>query len=408
MNRQCFEQVIKMATITRLLKLVWVQFTERKLRSFLTILGIVVGVVALVSLIILSQALKAGVNAQFDRFGSDTILVAPKSAVGTGLPQGSGVMTDRDIKAIESIPQIIQVQPMLIKNLKIQYGKDTIIMPVRSMPINNYFQSFIKMEAAQGRLLSPSDYKSVNIGYSIANKAFSKDVYVGSTLVISGDKYKVVGIFEEQGDANSDSAIVVPIDALRNTIGDSGALTGVQAKVSPGANLDAIEQKIKDAEKRIRGQDDIAVTTPKKIKEQIGGFLGVLNIVIISIALISLLVAALGIMNSLFTSVLQRTKEIGTMKAIGATTYQILFIFITESAILGFFGGIIGLMIGVGIAYAAFTVINTLGFVKLVFSVPLSLIVLSVVFSTLVGIISGLIPALRASRLEPVDALRYE
>ena len=392
----------------RLLKLIWVQFTERKLRSFLTILGIVVGVVALVSLIVLSQGLKAGINSQFDRFGTNTLLIAPKSSVGAGLPSGSGVMTERDVKAIESVPQIVEVQPMLIQTLPVKFGKDERIMPIRSMPINNFFRDFVKMDTAQGRLLSSSDYKAVDIGYTIAHKAFSKEVYVGSTLLIGGDKYKVVGIFQEQGDANSDSVIVTSIDSLRNTINDSKAITAVQAKVAEGANVNATEQKVKAVEKRVRGQDDIEVTTPTQIQEQIGSFLGVLNVVIISIALISLLVAALGIMNSLFTSVLQRTKEIGTMKAIGASNYQILFIFITESAILGFFGGLIGLAIGAGVAYGAVSVINLFGFVKVIFHVPASLIVMSIVFSTLVGIISGLIPALRAATLEPVDALRYE
>lgn len=136
--------------------------------------------------------------------------------------------------------------------------------------------------------------------------------------------------------------------------------------------------------------------------------MGVVDIIVISIALVSIFVAGLGIMNSLYTSVRQRTKEIGTMKAVGATNSQILFIFILESAILGFFGGIIGITIGISLAYALIGILNTFGFVKIVLEVSPSLIIFTILFSVILGILSGLLPAIKASKLNPVDALRYE
>ena len=138
------------------------------------------------------------------------------------------------------------------------------------------------------------------------------------------------------------------------------------------------------------------------------GLIGVVDLVVLSIALISLFVASLGITNSLFTSVFQRTKEIGTMKAIGARNSQILSVFLLESAVLGFTGGFAGILIGLLLASGFISGINLLGFIKLEFALSWGLMLNSIIFSTVLGIVAGMLPAIRASKLKPIDALRFE
>ena len=397
---------------SKIFNIVWKQFTERPLRSSLTIVGVVIGIAALVALITLSNGLKHGITSQLDVFGSDEILLTPKASVGRGMPSGYGFMTTDDIKTIKSIPQILSVDSLLQGTFRVDYGRDSKRLGVMGVgkdeSSGRTAEDYFKMDIAEGRYIGDTDYKAANIGYKVAHGLFNKDITIGTSIKIDGDKYRVVGIFEEQGTLAKDRAIYVPIAALRDTIGDSKALTSVSAKVSPGADIDEMVERLKEKLKRARGKDDIGIITPKQMKERINSLLGVIDFVVISIALISLFIGALGIMNSMFTSVLQRIREIGIMKAVGAKNSQILSIFLLESSVFGFFGGMIGVLLGVVLSFGIIGIVNSFGFIRIELLPDYVLFASAIIFSTLMGIISGLLPAIRASRLRPVDALRYE
>ena len=392
--------------------IVWKQFKERKLRSFLTITGVVIGITAVVGLIILSNGLKYGITKELDVFGADEILLTAKASITRGNPVGYGFLTMDDIRVVKSIPQIEYVDVLLQASFDVSYGKERKKVLVSGVGADEKSErtaeSFFNMDLLEGRYIENNDYKTANIGYKTAFELFEKDVQVGSTIRINGDKYKVVGIFEEQGELIKDNVIYVPIKGLRDTIGDPKALTSASAKVSSGSDVDFVLERVKEKLKRYRGKDDINIITPRDLKETINELLGVINLVVVSIAFISLFVGALGIMNSMFTSVIQRTREIGVMKAIGATRRQILSIFVLESAIFGFFGGVIGLILGITFSFGGIWVVNSLGFIKIVLIPDYLLFAGSVIFSTLLGVASGTIPALKAARLDPVEALRYE
>ncbi|NOX71276.1 MAG: FtsX-like permease family protein [Candidatus Micrarchaeota archaeon] len=397
---------------TRIFTIVWKQFTERPLRSALTIVGVVIGITALVALIILSNGLKQGVSKQLDVFGSDEILLTPKASSGRGMPTGYGFMTTDDIKTIKSVPQVLFVDSLLQGTFDIKYGREsnkvTVIGVGKDKNSDRTAKDYFNMDLVVGRYIEESDYKTANIGYRVAHEFFDKDIVLGTTIQIKGDKYRVVGIFEDQGTFAKDTAIYVPIDGLRDTIGDSKALTSVSATISPGVDLDEMVERLKKKLERARGKDDINIITPKQLKERINSLLGVIDFVVISIALISLFVGALGIMNSMFTSVIQRTREIGIMKAVGAKNSQILSLFLLESIIFGLLGGIIGVLLGISLSFGIIDVVNSFGFMRIEMVPDYILFASAIIFSTLIGIISGLLPAIRASRLRPVDALRYE
>jgi putative ABC transport system permease protein len=393
-------------------KLVYKQLTERKLRSFLTMLGICIGVASLVSLVLLSGALKDGVTRQLDRFGTDVVLIAPKaSLVGSqGGPQGYGLFTDGDLQTVLNVPQVSDAFPLLRTSYTITYGREEQRREVRATRIDGVasFETFIGRGVYQGRFFSERDRNQVMIGYRFAKEAFDKEILVGSVIRINGDKYTVAGILEEEGDQAEDFLVIGNIEDLRRTLGDSKAITAISARVAPGADLEIVEERIIRALKRYRGEEDFGTTTPAGIKNSVGDILGVVDLVVYSIALVSLFVAGLGVMNSLFTSVFQRTKEVGTMKAIGARNSQILQIFVFESALMGFLGGVCGVIIGTALAYAFMGLANSFGFIRLELAFNLALVIGAILFSTIVGIIAGLLPAIRASKLKPVDALRFE
>jgi putative ABC transport system permease protein len=383
------------------------QLTERRLRSSLTVLGIAIGIAALVSLILLSGGLQGAVTGQLERFGTDEILIAPLSSVGAGGPQGSGGLTTSDLAVVERIPQVSRVVPLLVMPLRVSYGQQERFLAVRGT-LPEEVESFLGSDLSDGRYIREGETGVAMIGSRIADGAFDRPVLVGSRIRINDSSFRVVGIIIESGSLEEDRLILVPIDDLRRAIGDRNAVTAARAIITPGADIKLVEERIARELERYRGTDDIGTTTASQIIEQIGGFLGVLNVVVYSIAGVSLLVAGIGIMNSLFTSVLQRTQEIGTMKAVGATNGQILLIFISESALLGFIGGVIGSMLGVMAALGFANVFNSFGIYRLSIAVPPELIITALAFSLVIGILSGTLPAIRASRLNPVEALRHE
>jgi putative ABC transport system permease protein len=395
--------------IKRTMMIVARQLSQRKLRSMLTVLGIIIGITAMISLIVLSNALETAITGQLDAFGPDEILVGARSSVGMGGgPTGTGFLTTRDVEVLEQIPQVLDVRPIVSQTLRVSYGRDERFMSIAGYPIDGELESFLNVNIAEGRFITEADGKAAMLGWRAAKQAFSREIFVGSRIRIANDTYRVIAVLEEEGSLSTDMSVIVPIDAIRDTLNDRTAVTAISVRVSPGADIDLMQERIKNTLRRYRGQDDIETTTPAEIQEQISGFLGVVDIVILSIAIISLIVAGLGITNSLFTSVLQRTREIGTMKAVGARNSQILSIFLLESVILALIGGVLGIVIGMLTGYAFITFFNIAGLFRLEFALSWILIAEAMIFSLALGIAAGVLPALRAAKLNPVDALRYE
>ncbi|MFT4312996.1 MAG: ABC transporter permease, partial [Candidatus Woesearchaeota archaeon] len=252
------------------------------------------------------------------------------------------------------------------------------------------------------------DDRGIVIGWRLAKERFSRELFVGNSRDINDRRYTILGILEEEGQQGTDFGIFAPLDIGREIVGDNSAVTGFQVRVADGFDFDVVKDRVKTTLERSRGREDFGITTPEEIRNQIGTFLQVVDIVVLSIALISLFVASLGIINSLYTSVMQRTREIGTMKAIGAKNSQILLLFLLESAILGFIGGVLGALVGFVLSIGFIVSINALGIFQLPVSFDFALGIGAIIFSVLLGIFSGLLPAYKASKLKPVDALRHE
>jgi putative ABC transport system permease protein len=270
----------------------------------------------------------------------------------------------------------------------------------------------MNIEPEQGRMLNKNDRKKIVLGYDFTDEnRYSKKIKIGTKLEIEEETFEVIGILKRAGTFQINSVILMSDADLRNIlkIGDEIDIIVVQVK-----NQDELNKVAEDIAKALRndrglkeGKEDFSIQTPQQALQSINTILLILQIVVTGIAAISLVVGGIGIANTMYTSVLERTKEIGIMKAVGAQNKDILLIFLTESAVLGFVGGVIGSVIGLTFAYlVSFGVRIAVQGIN--FNVTLSpyLLLGSLLFSLVVGIISGIMPAIQASRLHPVEALR--
>jgi len=390
---------------------------RRKIRAWLTILGIFIGIVAVVSLITLGSGLKTAITGQFGTLSSDKLTIQ-NSGSGFGPPGSTSVrkLTEHDIKIIESVEGVDIAISRLIRMGKLEYNQAASFNYIGSMPENEkqieiIYQSF-NPKPETGRLLEAGDKGKVILGSSFKDKnLFGKKIEIGKKIKIQGKEFEVIGILQPSSSFQLNIVALMIEDDMKEilNIGDETDL--IVAQIKGGYNIEKVAKNIQDRLRKDRkekiGEEDFSVQTPLQALSAINTILTVINIIVIGIACISLIVGGVGIANSMYTSVLEREKEIGTMKAIGARNSDILLIFIIESGLLGMTGGILGIIIGLGFAFLVSSAANSIfGQEILKFELNYLLVFGSLGFSFLLGIIFGIIPARQASTLNPVDALR--
>lgn len=381
--------------------------SHRKLRSWLTVIGIIIGVAAIISLITTSRSLESTIEQQFEQFGANRILISAKGFQGPGtLSQG---LTQEDVETIEKISGFKYVVPALFRTSEIKHNKETGFTLVGGIPAENFEQFFedAGIEIQEGRNIQDNEKNVAIIGALAAKEMFDKELRIGEDIEINKQEFEIVGILEEVGNSQDDNQINIPIDAAREIFNEPEAVDTIIAQVKSSSDIPLLQEKIEKELERKRDDTNFQVLTATQILEQINQVLGVMQVVLVGIAAISLVVGAIGIMNSMYTSVLERTKDIGIMKAIGARNLDILQIFLIESGLIGFVGGIFGIILGTIMALIIGQFSKNAGFLLIINIEPLILI-FGLLFAFIVGVISGSLPAYQASKLKPVDALRYE
>ena len=400
-------------------RLALTNLSHSKTRSYLTMIGIFIGIASVVSLISLGEGLKATVNEQFSSIGTDKILIQPSSA-GFGPPgsYSASEITTRDLKEVSQVTGVKETTGRILQPAKIVFHNKATFNFAGSLPQDDTRRLVIesgnfKMES--GRMLEPSDTFKVVIGNDYATKdIFDRPLQVGDKIEINGFNFEVAGILKRLGTAEGrDRSVIINEDVLRQIFNKSDSYDMIVAQVN---NPDEVESVVASIERSLRrsrnvekGKEDFQVQSSVSFIATLNSILSMVQTVLVGIAGISLLVGGIGIMNTMYTSVLERTKEIGIMKAIGAKNEDILGIFLVESGMLGMVGGIIGIMLGMGLAkLVEIAASSALGSSYLKAEFSWILIVGALTFSFVVGSISGLLPALQAANLKPVDALRYE
>jgi putative ABC transport system permease protein len=390
---------------------------QRGTRSLLTTLGIFIGIAAVVSLISLGQGLQEAITGQFSTLSADRLLIQ-NAGTGFGPPGSTSVnkLNEHDFKIIEGVSGVDRAIIRILRIGKVEYNKVAKFEFIGSLPKKqediDYMYNSFNIEAESGKLISSSDSGSVILGNDfLTDNGYDKDIRAGSVLDIQGKKFRVQGILKKMSSFQFNTAIFMPEKDMKDLFNIKDEIDFIVLQVDDKDNLDRIANDISEKLRRDRnldkGEEDFSVETPVQALGAVKTILNVINIIVVGIAAISLLVGGIGITNTFFTSVLERTKEIGTMKAVGAKNKDILIIFLIESAILGLAGGIIGVILGLALAFSVSSIANSaFGDTILAVQISYPLILSSILFSCLIGIISGIIPALQASNLKPVEALR--
>ncbi len=395
---------------------------RRKLRSYLTMIGIFIGIATVVSLISLGQGLKDAVTAQVASLGSDKIIIQARSAGFA--PPGfltSTKITKDDLRTVRSVSGVYRAAGRMLKPATVTFNAKKEIHFIASLPDDiegrNLVLETLQLKAEMGRILKSGDTYKVLIGPNFAVREnpsfFNKAISVGDRITIDAVSFEVVGIFEKTGKPQIDSALIIPENALRDITHTPEEISVIVVQAGEGVSLTQLSDSLTKALRRHRnldkGKEDFQVSTPQQLASSVNTIVTVVQSVLIGIAAISLLVGGIGIMNTMYTSVLERKREIGIMKAVGARNSDILQIFLYESGMMGLVGGLLGMLLGISFAkLVEVLAAHALGANLLQASFPLPLLIGSVLFSFLVGITSGVLPALQASKLPPVKALRRE
>jgi putative ABC transport system permease protein len=389
---------------------------RRKLRSWLTMIGIFIGIAAVVALISLGQGLQNAIKEQFEQLGSDKIIIQPKGLSSPGSATGSLKLTSKDLKVIEDVKGVEYASGYLIKQGQAIYkGESGIGYATGLTEID--FERMIElgwMEIIEGRGLRDTDKFKVLVGYNhIYGDVWDKPMKIGSTIKIEGYEFKVVGVVSKIGNPIDDTLIYVQKDILKEILDIEDEESQIFVKTASGFDpvkvAEDIERKLRKFRGEKEGQETFSVQTSDQMLESFNNIFGIVQAVLVGIAAISLLVGGIGIMNTMYTAVLERTKEIGVMKAIGAKNLDILLIFLFEAGLLGLVGGAIGIGIGFGLGKGTeYLAMNILGTNLLQADFPLYLIIGALLFSFLIGSFSGILPAMQAAKLKPAHALRYE
>jgi putative ABC transport system permease protein len=389
---------------------------RRKLRSWLTMIGIFIGIAAVVALISLGQGLQNAITEQFEQLGSDKIIIQPRGMGPPGTAGPSLILTSDDLDFIENINGVEYASGFLIKQGQATFKGEAGIGFATGITTEDFErmedEGLLALE--DGRILKDGDKYKVVVGYNhIYKDTWEKNMQIGSTIEIEGHDFKVVGVMEKIGNPIDDNTLYLPKETLKEILDIEDEESQIIVKVEKGSDpeevADTIERKLRNFRDEKEDQETFAVTTSEQLLESFQNIFGVVQAVLVGIAAISLIVGGIGIMNTMYTSVIERTKEIGTMKAVGAKNSDILLIFLFEAGLLGLVGGLIGIVIGIGLSKGAeyFATIS-LGTDLLQADTSMTLIFGALAFSFIVGALSGVLPAMQASKLKPAHALRYE
>ena len=407
-------------TWTETLRTAWEALNGRRMRSLLTMLGILIGIAAVMLTVGLGEGARLQIGKEINKLGSNLLIVMPGGSGGlssglSGSGSGGFTLSDAEVIADPAIaPDVAGVAPIMTSAATVQYGTaDT------STQVNGTLPAWVDVRArtlAEGRFFTDAEQSSAAqvavLGPETARTLFGQEAPVGTEIVVSGQSFVVIGVLESAGSAslsNDDDVLVVPMSTMAQRLSTpASALTigTIYVAARDDASITAAHQEITNAltvnRQTTTADQDFSIFTFQALLSAANTMTGVLTTLLGGLAAISLIVGGIGVMNIMLVSVSERVREIGLRKALGATPKLIRRQFMVEAGILGLLGGALGVLVGLLGAAILTPLLN----LEVTLSLPATLLALAV--SLGIGIVAGVYPAARAANLPPIDALRSE
>ncbi len=398
-------------------KIAFQNLRARSLRSWLTVLGIVIGIFLVISLLSLSEGLKESIMRELKMMGGDMVIVLPGDPSNMMTAMMGGVeLKNKDIEAIKRADGVDVVLEMPWAVHPVRHGQETEMTMMLGVSYNEgltVLREDMGWEVVEGRF-PMSGRREILVGNRVPRDTFP-ELVVGDSIVIRGREFTVTGVLRSLGNREDDMAIQVDLSDFRDIVGKREGTPVALAKIKDGYLVDDvvknIENELETSMIRRRNEDSpsFSVMSSEAVTDMVGSIMGTLQIAVFAFASIAIVVGGIGIMNTMYTSVKERTKEIGVLKAVGARRKNIITIFLFEAGIIGLIGGIGGVSLGLLLAFAVELYFSLSDAVfQLEAYMSIWLVLFGLLFSFFIGCMSGFLPARQAAKLEPVDALRYE
>ena len=383
-----------------------------RLRSGLTMLGVLIGIASVILLTSIGEGTRRYVIGQFTQFGTNIMAINPGRTQTSGMPGSLGAtvrkLTVDDAEAVRRIPEVEGVVPLIAGTARVEGGeraRSVLIVGVTAdVPLVFNFQ------VRQGSFIPVGDPRAgstvVVLAPKLKREIFGEANALGEHVRVGGRRFRVIGVMEPKGELlgfDLDDRVYIPVSQAQ-TLFNSDGLWEIDLRFSINAKTEDVVREIRRTLKeRHRGEEDFTITTQTEMLDVFGRVLGIVSVAVSGIAAISLVVGAIGILTMMWIGVNERTPEIGVALAVGATRRQVLSLFLAEASLLATLGGAAGVVIGVGIAR-----LGQLLLPGLPVKTPGLYVVAALLVSLVVGLVSGVLPARRAARLDPIEALRTE
>jgi putative ABC transport system permease protein len=410
--------------LTKCFKHAFEMVLHSKLRSWLTIVGIVIGVGAVIAIMSLGNGLQQAVSSQLGGLGGDIVTLSSGfqrgggfGGFGGGGDRGGGAratttvvqLTTRDVQVVRGNPNVLYIDTQIRGSTNVTFLGRTGTISVTGVDPKNWAKiTTVKM--LSGRYLDAADQNVIVIQNGLASTFFSSPIGINQMITVNGNAFRVVGITTDQG-----TSIYMPINAAVQIIPQKsmGVYDSIIIKLADQNQLNdtmtQLTQSLRNSRHVTASAQDFSLNSAAQAAATRSQLLTSLNTFLLAIAAVSLLVGAIGIANTMFTSVLEKTKEIGIMKAIGARNPDILKIFLFNAALIGLVGGVLGIICGAALSgFLPALLGNSDPLTRGGTLVTMNSVLLALSVSVIAGVAAGAIPAYRASKLKPVDALRYE
>jgi putative ABC transport system permease protein len=385
--------------------------SNQGMRSFLTALGIAVGIGAVVLLTSIGEGIHKFVLSEFTQFGTNLIAISPGRTTTAGM-SGAVISNVRplsidDALALERNPRILGVVPFVQGNAPVEFGKR--VRRAYVFGVNSQVPAVWQMNVVLGRFLPDDDPRTARafavLGSKVRKEIFSAETPLGRFIRIGGERFRVIGVMESKGQMlgfDLDDAVYIPT-AKALAMFDRESLMEIDVTYAADSRVDEIVKSVKKLLVDRHGSQDFTITTQEQMLDVLGSVLNILTLAVGALGGISLLVGGVGILTIMTISVNERRAEIGLLRAIGAGRGQVLTLFIGEAVVLAGIGGLAGLVIGSGGAWLLGATVPALPT-----HTPWLYVVLAETLAVVIGLLAGVLPAYRASNLDPIQALRAE